>query len=359
MRLLDRYLSHSFLHIFGLALAAFGGIYLLAEIIEKIDDFFEHSAAFGDYLIYFSCRIPGIMIEIVPLAVLLATFLSLGSMARNNELTAIRASGIGLLRTSAPLLCGALIIAAVTLASDNWLVPLSTRVARHTLEVKVKGNPSWSLRGENIWLREEGRLIHIALALPSEERLEGVTLFNLNQNGMPTARLEADEVIFREGEWYTEKATRFRFKPGGSTELLENLEHQTLPMEYRPTQFSQRKPRRHELGIGDLHRLKRRLQRSGLDSRRVEVDFQARIAHGLTCLVMAFLGIPFALQRQRGGNIALGIGLSLGLGIGFFLLHATLLAFGYGNVLPPIIAAWATNLIFTMLGILLVISVKE
>jgi lipopolysaccharide export system permease protein len=74
---------------------------------------------------------------------------------------------------------------------------------------------------------------------------------------------------------------------------------------------------------------------------------------------MGFLGVPFALQRGRNSNIALGIGLSLGIGIGYFIIQSLVTAFGYSNALPPLIAAWSANFIFLLMGIWLLLNVKE
>ena len=96
-----------------------------------------------------------------------------------------------------------------------------------------------------------------------------------------------------------------------------------------------------------------------MSSLRQRVAMYGRLAAPFTCLVMAFLGVPFALQKGRRSNIALGIGLSLGIGVVYFILQSLLTAFGNSGALPPLLAAWSTNLIFLMGGIWLLLSVKE
>ena len=74
---------------------------------------------------------------------------------------------------------------------------------------------------------------------------------------------------------------------------------------------------------------------------------------------MAFLGVPFSISRGRGSSIALGIGLSLAVGVGYFLLQSLTLAFGYSGALPPIVAGWAANLVFLLIGIYLLLRTQE
>ena len=85
----------------------------------------------------------------------------------------------------------------------------------------------------------------------------------------------------------------------------------------------------------------------------------ARLALPTTCLIMAFLGIPFSLQHGRKSNLALGISFSLAIGVVYHLINAMLLAFGYAGVLSPWMSAWSANLIFLMLGLWLLLSVRQ
>ena len=102
-----------------------------------------------------------------------------------------------------------------------------------------------------------------------------------------------------------------------------------------------------------------KLEREGYDATRQRVDMHSRLAVPFTCLIMGFLGIPFALQRGRNSNIALGVGLSLGIGVIYFIIQSLVMAFGYSNAMPPLFAAWTANFIFLLLGVWLLLNVQE
>ncbi len=85
----------------------------------------------------------------------------------------------------------------------------------------------------------------------------------------------------------------------------------------------------------------------------------ARVSYPFASLIMAFLGIPFALRGGRSSGIAMGIGISLGIGFAYFIINAVILAYGAGGILPPLVAAWAPNGIFTMGGIWLALNVDD
>ena len=73
------------------------------------------------------------------------------------------------------------------------------------------------------------------------------------------------------------------------------------------------------------------------------------------CLVMAFVGLPFSMIVGKRGAL-FGVGVALFLAASYqvgFVFSEALGRYGY---LPPILAAWAPNLVFIAVGSLLVLS---
>lgn len=361
MRLLDRYILRGFVQIFWLALATFSGIYLLVEFIDRIDDLLERHAALHQSLWYFFGKLPGILVQVSPLAVLLATFLCLGNLSRRGELTAMRAGGIGLLRISLPLLAAALVIALGLLAVDNYLVPFGSRRSAQAWN-ELNPHQGAHLGLNNLWLREQNRFIRIRLAEPAQQRLQGITIFDVDADLRPVSRLDAPLARYsvRLG-WVAPRATLHRFAAGnpGDSELATErdvkLPIHTTPQDLEKTQIDMAS----QAGLMELYRHIQRLQKDGFSTRSLQIDLLARLAAPLTCLIMAFIGIPFSLQRGRNSNLALGISVSVAIGVVFHLVNATLLAFGAAGTLPPLVAAWSANLLFLMLGTWMLLSVRQ
>jgi lipopolysaccharide export LptBFGC system permease protein LptF len=86
---------------------------------------------------------------------------------------------------------------------------------------------------------------------------------------------------------------------------------------------------------------------------RVKVDFHHRLAMPWTCFIVALLGIPFGAQTGRRGAF-LGVLLTLGLFFGFYILINLGLAFGKKQLLVPWLAAWGPNLLFLLIGAVLI-----
>ena len=133
MKLLNRYILATFVRVLLLALGAFVGIYLLIDFFEKINDFINHNAPLSLYLLYFLNKIPQVATQIIPIAILMATFMTLGGLSRTNELTAMRSCGISLWRAATPLLASALLLSLTVLAVNEYIVPVTAKKANDIL----------------------------------------------------------------------------------------------------------------------------------------------------------------------------------------------------------------------------------
>jgi hypothetical protein len=116
---------------------------------------------------------------------------------------------------------------------------------------------------------------------------------------------------------------------------VENFDRKPVELIKAPDDFRIVERKTEELGVRALHVMARKLAEEGYDATRYRVDMQARLATPFASVIMAFLGIPFALQKKRGASLAMGITISVAIGITYHIIQAILLAFGYSAVLPP------------------------
>lgn len=360
MTLLNRYVLSSFIRLLVLSLAAFVGIYLLIDFFEKVDDFIEHKAAIPLYFFYFLNKIPLIVSQVIPLAVLMGVFMTIGGLSRTSELTAMRAGGMSLLRITLPLLGIALLISLVVLGANESVVPASVQTSNHIMQVKVAGRKDQTRRLDRLWLREKSAIVQIRQALPEQNALQDVTIFDLDTESRPLTRIDAPRANYRNNAWELEDAQVQHFDPAtGEVQTVETQTRLVFALSKTPKDFRTTAERNEELGILALYTLAQRVRAEGYDPTRFLVDLHGRCATPFASFIMAFIGIPFALQRKRGGSLAIGIGLSIAIGISYHILQGMLLAFGYSNALPPFVAAWAPNLLFGLLGVWMLMMVRE
>ena len=360
MKILNRYLLSQFIRVLSLCSAAFIGIYLLIDFFEKVDDFIDHQATIWDYLNYFANSVPFIFSQILPLAILASIVLTIGGLGQSNEVTAMRSCGVSLWKVVQPMMALVLVLSFALLLLNEFIVPWNIKQLNTLLEFKLKGKQQFQLTRQEIWYRNNDRIISIALAKPQQQMLRGLTIYTFDKQQQLIKREDAGLARFSHEQWKAASVTVRSFDPNsGDLVRTEKLKDQTLNIDRTPQDFSGRENINNELNFRQLAKLADKLEQEGYDSTHQRVDMHNRIAAPFTCLIMGFLGIPFALQRGRKSNIALGIGISLGIGIAYFIIQSMVTAFGYSNALPPIVAAWAANFIFLLLGIWLLLNVRE
>ena len=89
---------------------------------------------------------------------------------------------------------------------------------------------------------------------------------------------------------------------------------------------------------------------------RLRVDLHQKISLPFISLVVILIGAGFALRvRQRGkASALLGIGMSIVIGFIYYAFMASCIALGKSGSLPPFISAHLANILFGLIGIILI-----
>ena len=118
MSLLHRYVLKRFIYCYVSSASGLIGIFLVADFFERIDEFFRRDMPYSDLIYYYVCKIPSVVFYMAPQAVLFATVITLAVLARDNEITAMKAGGIGVVGITLPIVGASFVIALLVLASN-------------------------------------------------------------------------------------------------------------------------------------------------------------------------------------------------------------------------------------------------
>lgn len=359
MGIIRRYITITYLKLLGLSVGSFVTIYLVIDFLEKIGRFSQAFVKPHLIIFYFLFKIPSIMNQIMPLAVLMATLLTLGTLSRTSEIIAIQSCGISLRKISEPLLAIAFLLSLLTFFSNETIVPAFSQRMKYIEEVQIMGrNPSTFFRLNNIWYKEKNYMLQARLFIPTSRTLKGVTLWQTTENMQPVKRLEAEEGTWN-GHFWTLSNVVERDFAGGRVISTTTSKTMPVPLNLGIDDLKTWDKYAEDMGFFKLKRYAENLSKGGYDATIYQARMHSKVSLPFACLIMAFLGIPFALRGGRSSGIALGIGLSLGIGFAYFIINAILISLGQTGILPPLIAAWAANLIFTLSAIWLTLTLHH
>jgi lipopolysaccharide export system permease protein len=326
-------------------------LFFLVELFDRMDEFLERGVFWSDAVRYLAFRLPGIAYQVMPAALLLASVLTFSTLNKGNEITVIRAVGIAPLRLVCPLYLIGAVGGLGLLIAQEYLLPYTNQVSRLIWRTRIRHEKialrlGMFKRG-HIWYRAANRIWSVQLSKPLERRLLGVTIFALDTAGTIRQRYDAAEARWDNKGWTLQQGTLRVFKPDGTfagpPEVFASR-HLDFPERFADISAIRKQPE--EMGSREVLAYAQQLQRRGMPNARYLTEFYGRLAFAAACVIMAGFGAPLALHLNRSGGTVRAVGLTMFGGFGYWVVHSMAMALGYNGQLPPIVAAWGTNVGF-------------
>ncbi len=358
MKILDRYLLKEFLVYLVLGLVGIFAIFIVVDAFEKIDVFLDHHAALALVARYYLARLPEWLVQILPIALLLSTFLALGQLNKFGELTAMRASGRSLLRILAPVLGVSLLAVLVSTAASEYVVPASNRMRDRIFDEQIQGlrRPEVTERADVTYLGEGGRIFYMRLYLVKERRMHEVSLQEFRA-GELVRRIDAAEATWDGRRWIFSSGVLRTFEGGQEhVRLFDRMAVEGIAE--TPEDFSKQSLRPDEMNFFELLAYIQKLHASGARVANYLVDLQLKLAFPLVNLIVLMIGAPVA-TRLRMQSAALGFGLSIAISFLYYGLLRTGQAMGHSGALNPYISAWLGDLVFGAVGFVMMYQAQR
>lgn len=358
-RILDRYVSRRYLSVAMLSFCGLLALYYIATLIDKSERLFKGEATTTMLVEYFYHSTPQFIAYVAPMATLVAVLATIGGLMRTGELVVMRACGVSLYRVAAPLLAISLVWSGALFVLDDRVLAHANRRAE-ALEDQIRGAPAHTTGSiaSSTWLAErDGRIYYYATFDIPRQTLFGLSVFEPAADFSRLARhMYVPSTQFADGTWRTLGGWSQAFagaRPAARTTFGER----TLELQ-PPENFSGMHNREADLmTYGDLRGYVDDLEASGFNITDARVELAQRGAFPFVALIMTLLGVPFGVTTGRRGALY-GVGLALVIGAGYWLADTFFVAVGQAQLLPPLLAAWAANLLFLALAVYATLTVR-
>jgi len=370
-RLLDTYLGREYLRVFLLGVLGLMVIFYISTFIDLVDKLFRGDTTTTMLLRFFYFQTPLFMYYVIPMAVLVASLVTFGVLAKNNELMVMRACGISLYRTAAPLVVFGLAASALLYGLQERVLAPARREADR-LERVIRKWPALSSPLDRRWaVGADGSMYHYDFFDSSGNRFSRLHVYRLDprswtlrgmtfsRDAAPFRALDpADGGLIR---WTGRQGWERSF--GGAARARDHTAVQYTAFAEKefwlepPTYFRSEIPDADMMTYGQLRDFIGRLQGSGSDAARYVVALQRKVAFPLTTIILTLLAVPFAATTGRRGALY-GIGAALAIAITYRIAESVFGAFGAGGLLPPVLAAWAPNLLFGAAAGYMILTVR-
>ena len=349
MRILDRYLVREFSVYLALGLIGFVMIFTVVDVIEKIDVFLDHRAPAGLIVRYYLYRAPEVIVQVLPVALLLATFLALGQLNKFGELTAMRSGGLSLARILAPVFIVAGSGALVSLVLGEMVVPPANRERDRIYEEQIQrlSKGPTTERADVTYLGAGGRIYYMRLYVIPEQRMHEVSVQQFRA-GRLILRIDAAEATWDGHRWTFSSGYVRTFR--GDEEQARPFERWTSDaIAEPPDNFAREGRRPNQMNYLELRGHVTKLRASGARVANYLVDLHMKLAFPLINVIVILIGAPVA-TRLRANSVALGFGLAITISFAYYAFMQSGKALGHNGALPPYLAAWLGDLVFGGVG---------
>jgi lipopolysaccharide export system permease protein len=361
MSTIDRYLIRHLVVFYGICLASILGVFMVVDVLSNLDRLLSQGSmlsALGDYLL---ATVPIAYYQIAPGTFLMAAMFTLSTLNKNNELLALKASGVSIYRILQPVIAASLVAVVIMAAVQEVVIPAESDNIRKVGQDK----PITSV----VLADAEGDLFRIARYFPYDKRMEEVVVTMFHENGAKHLSIHAGAAVYdeKEEEWILQDVRRYEHvehdKHGTLMIAVDKKTGQRLPYVGMP---EMRFPT--DIVPSDIESVDRDvnyLTFSQLNSQyrrqkylpHLRVKLHSRIASPLASFVLLLLGVPFALRTGRKA-ILLNVAVCIAVASAFFVVSFFFADMGADGRISPIAAAWLPVVMFTSLGLGLVETIR-
>jgi lipopolysaccharide export system permease protein len=351
-KILDVYILKKFLGTFVFTMLVITIIAVVIDTSEKADDFVR-SGLTGWQLVtnYYIGFIPFIMSMIFPLMVFIAIIYFSSKMAGKSEFIAILAGGVRYNRMLRPYLIGAIFLSVIFWLASQYWIPRANEIRTNFQTVYVDRNSSYNgdptKNTNNFYLRvDPNTFVGFRYYDTANKTASSFFLQKLHGNTVYyTARADNMRWDPRKKDWKLTGVVERTIT--GEQETLKKLDTLHINLNVQPKELRRDDYLKDQLTTPELHQFIHMEEVRGSEGLNTfKVELYHRDATPFSVIIMSMIGAVIATRKIRGGS---GLHLAVGIVMAaiFVVMDKFAVTFSTKGELPPLLAAWLPNIIFT------------
>lgn len=358
--ILDRYIIKTFLTMFVLVFMVMYAVFSLVQYIDRSNEIQKNDVDPAIILDFFKYQAPETVQWIIPISTLMATMICFGILSKYLEVTAFKSSGVSIYRLSVPVIFMAVIMSILSFANQDFIVPkTSDDLAR--VKAIIENGPAQSLDPNNRWIRAENKqgFYYFRKYDDATLTLHELDVFQLVEGeNYLKRRIYCQKATWDGSKWLVSRGWEITYN-GASGTTKEIPENSPLPIPEDPKYFGQELRPAEQMSYAELEDYVDNLKEYGLSTTSEEFELYWKLSFPFLPLIMTLLGLPFAFTRVRKSGALTGVAISIGMVIIYWGMMTLFKAMGETGYLPALLAAWAPNISFAGIGILMFSNLKS
>lgn len=357
MRILTRYILREVVSHALLGGALFTFVLFMRDLGRILELAVRGSASITDVARVFAYTLPSTLTLTIPMAVLVGILLGFSRFSADSEVTAMRASGFGVMQFIRVVSIAAVFALFLGLANSLYIAPQGTAALLRLENTLKTQQASFEVQPRVFYEDFKNYVLYVQDTHPAQgaSLWRHVFLADLTQPATPHI-VTSDEAVVVSGPAQTLRL-----------HLRDGSEHDTSPQNadrydvrtFSDTDVPIQAGMQEDTKLSRLDAPIMAMSARDLWSRRHEklgrqylIELNKRFSYPFACLVLMLVGVPLGLSSRRGGK-STGFVLTILLVFIYYFFSSTGVAMAKQGKISPYIGVWSANIIFAIAGILL------
>ena len=358
-KIIDRYIFKEIAFPFIIILAVLTFVLLMGKILQIMDLFVNKGVSIVSIAELFLFLLPYFMLFTIPIALIIAILIAVGRLSSDNEITALKTSGVSMMRIYYPVAIASLITFILTIMISYFIAPQSNFATKRMLFNIAQQNASIGIKEKVFNDNFKGFIIYADKVFTDKNYMEGVVVSDKRiigeQNTIiaPRAYLISDDKTMR---------VKLRMENGSIHTVSADLKN------YRKIEFQS-----YDINL-DLYsalsaldksaksvkdmtmtELLANMKKPGLsekDIREMSIEAHKKFSIPLACIFFGVLALPLGMRNHRSVK-ARGFAVGLITVCLYYILRIGGEALAETGYLPVAVGVWMPNMLFAVIGMTL------
>ncbi len=350
MKIFDRYVGQNVIRSTITVLIVLLAIFSFFGFIEELEDIGRGRYTLGLAAVVVLLSLPGLAYELLPIAALLGSLLSLGAMSERNEIAVVRCAGVSKLRVVWSVMKTGLVFVVFAVVVGEVVFPPADRKANAVRSHAISDRVG-SANEHGFWARDGSNYINIREILPGEE-FRDINIYEYDEADRLRTSTHAQSAHYIKGRWELRDISQTRFEATGPvSELMKRASWDSV---LDPDIIGMIAITPESLSSLALVRYVEFARDNGQSAQRWEHALWTKIGYPMATAVMVFLAIPLVLgANARSGSAGRRILLGALIGLTFHVLNQTSGHLGVVFSVPATVSALGPTLLLLTVGLVL------
>ncbi len=353
--ILSLYIVRHFLAAFAAALGVIMGLIFLFDVIELLRRAATHGNAGFDVILEMALfKLPQMVQQVLPFAVMIGAMTAFWAMTRSRELVVTRSAGVSAWEFLGPVTVAAFLIGMVDVTVFNPVAAiLYQRYETMQDQMLLRGGNPLSVGESGLWLREvhqgEEVVVH-ANAVRQEGYdlyLREVSVFVTDADARFLYSIEASLAKLDAGTFHLTEANLLR--PGRPVEHFPSYD---FPTQLTLAKIQDNFASPETISFWQLPGFIHFFESAGFSANRQKLYFQSLLSSPVLLVAMVLLAAVFSLKPNlRSGGLMTRLVGGVVAGFVFYFFSKVVYALGLSATLPVALAAWTPALVAGLFGL--------